>query len=405
MASRSGIKTSRYWDVEIRSELVPRRDDDAFELLRSLIVQSVQDRISGFDSVGAFLSGGLDSSSLVAVAAKQLLPSGRTLSAISGVLPPDSPEQISDEREYINEFQNWPGVRITYVTPPAEAGPFDALHEPDRFSRTFNVTSRLYLYKSMQKVAAEKGLDLILDGCGGECGPTGHNRIYFLELAFSGKWLQLRRELTQFEAVEGISPLREIGAHLLNLVSPLRNDHPFLFLNPRFMREHAVKTRPARIWPDHRLAQIATAREYLARKSSNVGAVRQIRHSYPLLDRRLLEFCVSAPGSLKIKDGYPRLMIRRAMEGILPPRIQWRTTKTAFSPDYRTRYNAQLQFLRPWLARIAASDPVRQIVDTDTLLRRVNSVRSGGSEGDVLVTIPATVYLIQFLRQFADFRV
>jgi hypothetical protein len=98
-------------------------------------------------------------------------------------------------------------------------------------------------------------------------------------------------------------------------------------------------------------------------------------------------------------------MIRRAMEGILPPRIQWRTTKTAFSPDYRTRYNAQLQFLRPWLARIAASDPVRQIVDTDTLLRRVNSVRSGGSEGDVLVTIPATVYLIQFLRQFADFRV
>ncbi len=93
------------------------------------------------------------------------------------------------------------------------------------------------------------------------------------------------------------------------------------------------------------------------------------------------------------------------MEGILPPRIQWRRTKAPFSPDYQKRYNAQLQFLRPWLARITAHDPVRRIVDIEALLQRTNAAHSGGSDSDALVTIPATVYMIQFLRQFADFRV
>jgi asparagine synthase (glutamine-hydrolysing) len=52
---------------------------------------------------------------------------------------------------------------------------------------------------------------------------------------------------------------------------------------------------------------------------------------YPFFDKRLVEFCLSVPGRLKLRDGWGRWIMRKAMDGILPPEIQWRSDKTDFS--------------------------------------------------------------------------
>jgi asparagine synthase (glutamine-hydrolysing) len=53
-----------------------------------------------------------------------------------------------------------------------------------------------------------------------------------------------------------------------------------------------------------------------------------IEYRYPLLDIRLIEFYLSIPPRLKARNGIGRYIIRRAMEGILPEKIQWRSDKS-----------------------------------------------------------------------------
>ena len=47
----------------------------------------------------------------------------------------------------------------------------------------------------------------------------------------------------------------------------------------------------------------------------------------PFFDRRLIEFCLALPLSQKMQNGFNRSIMRRSMEGLLPPAIQSRVTK------------------------------------------------------------------------------
>ena len=131
---------------------------------------------------------------------------------------------------------------------------------------------------------------------------------------------------------------------------------------------------------------------------------------YPYLDKRLLEFCLAVPGNLKMRDGWHRYLIRIGLDGILPPEIQWRASKEPFSPDYHIRYNRQIPMIREALASISGSDPIHQVIDVK-LLRRLAGHDMVGNRGEgsadfgALHVVPAGIYLIQFLRQFEEFKV
>jgi asparagine synthase (glutamine-hydrolysing) len=124
----------------------------------------------------------------------------------------------------------------------------------------------------------------------------------------------------------------------------------------------------------------------------------------PYLDKRVIEFCLAAPGHMKVRDGYNRYLIRRSLDGILPPKIQWRTTKMPFSPDYVRRYLAQIGKARDFVAAIGRRDPVRRIVDIDRLQSILNRPDVPAAKTMEAALVPVTIYLICFLRQFAEFR-
>jgi asparagine synthase (glutamine-hydrolysing) len=73
----------------------------------------------------------------------------------------------------------------------------------------------------------------------------------------------------------------------------------------------------------------------IADKSS---AAFGVESRYPFFDRRLIAFCIGVPESLKFNEGWPRLIFRRAMQGILPPEVQWRSTKANLSPNFQRRF-------------------------------------------------------------------
>ena len=66
-----------------------------------------------------------------------------------------------------------------------------------------------------------------------------------------------------------------------------------------------------------------------------IAANSSIEYRYPFLDRKLIEFCLSLPKEQKYSQMWDRIVMRNAMENILPHKIQWRTSKTYLSENFR----------------------------------------------------------------------
>jgi asparagine synthase (glutamine-hydrolysing) len=384
---------------------VPHREEDAFEALRELLFDAVECRVRGKSTVAAYLSGGIDSSALVGIASRCLAKSNRGVLAIAAVLPDGSKPQFADEREFIDEFNTWPNVTIAHVA-PEDGGPFDGIEESSYFASSPLHPSRRYLFDAMQDVAVRGGADVILAGMWGEAGPTTWGRGYYLELAFALKWHTLAWELQRLWAVRHISPVRILGREIPDFLSPGRLFEPPVLLAPDFlMAMEEVSSHRRLHWPDHRRVQASQIRRRMSTHAFRPGTpVTRVPMTLPFLDKRVLEFCLAAPGSLKVRDGYQRYLIRRALDGILPKKIQWRTTKCPFAPDYFKRYLGQIGKARDFVAAIRRNDPVRLIIDVDRLRYLLDHPDTPPARAAALTVVPSTIYLISFLRQFAEFR-
>jgi asparagine synthase (glutamine-hydrolysing) len=393
-----------YWDPGLSHASVPRSDTEAFDALRELLFEAVSCRLLGKKVPVALLSGGLDSSSLVAIAARCAQKENRNILALSAVLPESSRQHFSDEREFIEEFRSEPNVTIQYVAPEA-GGPFDRIEDPTRFFDAPFHYSRQYLTDAMREAARGAGADVILAGFGGEAGPTTYGHYYLLELAASLRWQTLAREMRRLRVRSKTSPIRALGSEILDLLSPGRRFEPPVLVAPDFMLPLREKRRRDLWWPDHRSQQATAIRDRMAIRTSQHGPpVEWAPVALPFFDKRILEFCLAMPGHMKVRDGYRRYAARRALDGILPPKIQWRTTKGPFAPDYPGRYRVQLGKARDFVAAIRRKDPVRSIVDVDRLSHLLAHPEAPFARSSALTVVPATIYLICFLRQFPEFQ-
>ncbi len=403
--SRYDIRQRRYWEpAPAPGHAVPKRPEDLIEALRDLLFEAVRCRLDSNYRVASLLSGGLDSSSIVAIAARCLEKQNRELTAISAVLPEESLTRFADEREYIDEFRTWSNINIEYVTAPGR-GPFDSLTDPGRFAAFPLRSSRFYLNEECEKTALAGGARKLLWGFGGEFGVSSWSERYYLELAIRGRWSTLFRELKQCRTSRSASPTRMLGRQVLNMLSPVRGWRPAVLLASEFRRQRNAKPALRSRSPYLRRHQISEIRFWLSKHAMERGqSISLIPPCSPLLDKRILEFCLAMPESMDVADGYPRYRIRAALDGILPPRIQWRTTKAPYSPDYFLRYNAQLGMAREFVQAIRRNDPIRTIVDVEGLGKLLVPVDAAAGPTAARDEVPVTLYLINFLRQFSEFR-
>jgi len=73
---------------------------------------------------------------------------------------------------------------------------------------------------------------------------------------------------------------------------------------------------------------------YAMELADKASAAFALEVRYPFFDQRLVEFCLSIPAEQKLRNGWTRSVMRRAMEGIVPPSVQWRIDKSDLSPSF-----------------------------------------------------------------------
>ena len=329
----------RWWRPEFTAPPPLRSDDECAEAFLDLFGRAVRDCLSSAGRVGAHLSGGLDSSSVAALAARELRASGRhpPMAFTWHPAPPsDRPRTSAEATEHglIEAVARVEGLRVVHC-PPNRA---DVLARLRRDPTLGEAASTLVHQEAVTRRAQALGVDVLLSGWGGDEGVSFNGRGHYDRLFATGRWGELWREVGS----RSPRPLR----HILLAVAPPAFVRPPLhalghlirgeplprrrsFLRRR--RRRSAPARPAAWWPGVREWQLhlLLAGHVGGRVEgwAECGARYGVEHRHPLLDRRLLEFALGLPPECYRRGVWSRWLMRHALRSVLPEQVLWNRDK------------------------------------------------------------------------------
>lgn len=421
--TRAGVRQQKYWDPSAARDVRFSTSDQYAEAFREIFTEAVKARLRTEDAVGATLSGGLDSSSIVCMARQIQRGTRRSpLHTFSLVFPslPEKDLRLIDERRYIDAVVGDGGVLPTWVrgdelSPTAEVGTIlDQLDEP-------YAAPNLYLHRGMYRAAQQRGARVLLDGFDGDTAVShGFARLntllrrgdwdtfeheiralaahremrldtiigyfglpYLALLARHGRWVawaRAARELTRRFGVSthtlashGIRPAlpRALRTAYHSIRARHNGTRPLsLRENGRTARERdraELREQELDVMYDERESHVhglsQPAYQLTLEMADKCAAAFGVEPRYPYFDRRLIDYCVGLPDSEKLKNGWPRHVFRRAMEGILPAEIQWRSDKGNLSPNFHRALRASTATR----VDVSANSPLAAFVDLTAL--------------------------------------
>ena len=372
--------------------------------------------------VGAFLSGGLDSSAIVAFA-REAAPDIRCFTIDAR----DSSEDgRTDDLPYARAVAKHLGVSLDVVEVSAHqmaadvAGMIEQLDEPLADPAALNV---LYI----SKLARDHGIKVLLSGAGGDDIFSGYRRHRALDLDRLWAWVprgvrarlegcaarldQRRawsRRLAKFTAGAGLDGDKRIvnyfcfarEATLLETYSPQMRQavagHPAVAPMLEF-----AGGLPAGVPPLERMLTLEQRfflcdhnLNYTDKMSMAVGVEARV----PLLDLDLVDFAARRPPELKQRGPVGKWVFKKAMEPYLPHDVVHRP-KTGFGAPLRTWMRGDLRAL--------ADD----LLDAGSLRRRgifdpagVANLRAANDAGraDASFTLFAMMAIELWCRRFVD---
>lgn len=314
--------------------------------LNRLLVQSVGRRLRSDVAVGTSLSGGLDSSAIVA-AIHQAKASGFAAGGWSNVcFTATFPGFEKDELAYSSKVAKHYGL-LHYTTAPTAmqlAERFAAMmHHQEEPVQSSSVFTQYMVYAT----AAEEATTVLLDGQGADeilAGYPRYSHWYLQQLMRSS----VRAMLTEKKLLRQNGMLEQWGwanyaaaylpgaaAKMLQqkawkqiLQAPLRPDYLHGNFDKHTLYKPEVKSLEDLLYFNTFNAGLEELLRYADRNSMAHG----IEVRLPFLSHELVEYAFSLPSGFKIRDGFGKWILRKAFENRLPADVVWRRGKTGFEP-------------------------------------------------------------------------
>jgi asparagine synthase (glutamine-hydrolysing) len=340
----SGHRVERFWRLDEQ----PDWTDDESTLAaryRALLLDSVGRRLAITKRPAFTLSGGMDSSSVLASAVEL---TGHRQHAFSSVYSDKTYDESEDIKGFVQEkVEHWHAV-------PVEN--FDLCDVVRRMVQAHDepvATATWLSHFLLCEEVAKSGFDSLFGGLGGDelnAGEYEHFIFHFADLRRRGGKAQLVHEVETWarhhdhpiyrkspEAAETLlerltdpavpGRVRLDRARLTRYYSAVRSeyfdlatvepilDHPFSsWLKNRTYQDIFRETAPCCL-----------------RAEDRDCAAFGLGHADPFFDHRLIEFMFRVPGHMKIRDGVTKRLLREAMKGILPEETRIRIKKTGWN--------------------------------------------------------------------------
>lgn len=337
----SDIIVNRYWDIDketvadlVDEKLVQQRFQELFN-------QSVKRRLRSDVAVGTSLSGGLDSSSIVAAIVNKGNGNFQSFSAVF-------PGFEKNESEHIALVNNKFNLQGHSVMPTAEGfiNDFEKLvyHQEEPFQ-----SASIYAQYKVYELAKQHGVTVLLDGQGADETLAGYIKYYhwyWQELVSKNRFGLLNKERKAVNNsglninwdyrnyLAAYMPSRAAKKLERNLykqqTASLDMDHEFLFQHSDkgTLYKPVVEKLNDILYFNSMQFGLEELLRYADRNS--MCHSREVR--VPFLNHELVQFIFSLPSSYKIRNGFTKWILRSSMEKQLPASIIWRKDKIGFEP-------------------------------------------------------------------------
>ncbi len=355
-----------YWELGVRSGGCLRPAEGWVEEFLHRFRAAVRSRLGGGMKVASTLSSGLDSGAVTALAAEALMEGGGSLTAFTSV--PVHPSGHPDPGRRDDE---WPLAAAVSARWP------NIVHIPIRSERTtpvgavqravaiqgvpLHAAANQFWMLEIHEEAQRRGIGRLLTGQLGNGGVSWSGGGFVFDLFTRGHWMGGIKALKKWRDHHRTTWYRTLRRHILPpLLKPLwRKRHLFLkpgqapwagyaAIRPAFAARLGLQEamRAQRHDPSFS-RRIPTEMERWRTVWVNgtmVGPIyhaTSLKHGFyvldPTADARLLEYCFRVPETEDVYNGGERMLIRRAMAGILPPEVQWNRVRGIQAADLAYR--------------------------------------------------------------------
>ncbi len=354
-----------YW--QLRHIPRPMSADDALERARERLFRSVELRLRADVPVAFCLSGGIDSATLAAIAAKKL---GADIHCFSII---DSDERY-DESANIKTMVDALGCGH-HVTRTSTEGFFERMGDIVAYHDAPVATISYYVHSFLSEAIHDAGYKVAVSGTGADEIYTGYYDHYSM-------WLAQMWRRAQIDATVDFETLLAdwkggFGSYVQN---PLLQD-PMTFVKDSDQRGHITLDQDLfeslLAVPFHEdFEETAFSRELLRNRMMNelfAEAIPVILHEddcnsmrwsvenrSPFLDRHLVEFMFNVPSEYLMGEGFAKFLLRRSGEGLVPDSVRLDKRKRGFNASINSLVDRGDPETRD---RLLADGPIFDLID------------------------------------------
>ena len=344
-------KKWEYYDIPFSSNPQNISVSEAIDQTRHYLSKAVKRQLISDVPIGAFLSGGLDSSSIVAFAKHNLRDQNFQTFSVDYNNMAATSEGVVDDLPFARQVSKYLNVNLNIVS--IESSILNDLEkmiyymdEPQADLAPLNVLL-------ISKLAKEKGIKVLLSGVGGDDIFTGYRRHFALMQERYWSWLpQSMRSLLSFSA--GNLPAQN---HMLRRISKAfryvkynddkRLSSYFYWLSPELVHDvlapnindktkhydpatpmiNTLRRLPKDVDPLNKLLYLETKHflpDHNLNYTDKMGMAEGVEIRVPFLDVDLVSFAASLPVSYKQHGKTSKWVLKKAMEGMLPNSVIYR---------------------------------------------------------------------------------
>ena len=338
----------KYWDIDLEKQ-IEISDHEAIQKFDELLLTSVKRRLRSDVKIGTSLSGGLDSSSIVATI-NRIQKTNPNTESLQNAFTAFFPGFEKDESSYSKEVAHQFHLQQFTVTMSAE----NMLNDWEKIMYQQEEpigSASVYAQYKVFELAKQHGIKVLLDGQGADETLAGYHKYfkwYWQEL-FQKRKLYRSKELKAATALgvnENFSFKNVIASLFPDLASVILERQYLLKairqddLDREFVRyqskEAYYSTPPyfnlnGALYFNTTTHGLEELLRYADRNSMAHG--REVR--LPFLSHHLVEFIFSLPSDFKIRNGWTKWLLRETMKDKLPASITWRKDKVGFEPPQK----------------------------------------------------------------------
>lgn len=386
-----------YWELTEEPELAGSEEELAEEY-RSLFQRAVKERLAVADNPAFTLSGGMDSSSVLATSASL---TGRPQAAFSSVYS----DPTYDERDEIRAMLYGP-VSPWFQVPVEGFDLFPNVRELVRIHGEPVATATWLSHYQITRTVAEQGYGSLFGGLGGDelnAGEFEYFFFHFADLRQAGRTADLDHEIAQWAHHHNHPVFQKSPAVAFETMSRVVDEKYPGLCRPDMRR--VLRYRKA-LQPERALLDSFTPNmpapfsSYLKsrtwqdifyetapcclRAEDRQSAARGLDHFLPFFDDAVVRFMFRVSGSMKIRDGITKRILRTAMQGTLPEETRLRVKKTGWNAPAHAWFSGEaLSSLRDLLAsRRFRERGIYDPAQVKTLLEEHLSIVSSGAARD-----------------------